>query len=108
MDEEADELTVATDQGIELYSRAEGRRRRYYKKEGEQREAIAGKPVTVQEDGDKFLKVVDTGPPLWEEAEEVEDTFHQHLRSYGGSGFGTTYTHLTASSGSQWRCHEEH
>ena len=48
------------------------------------REAPAGKPATVREDADKYLKVVDTGSLMIDATEEPDSMFFQHLQSYGG------------------------
>ena len=41
--------------------------------------------MTVEEDIGRCLKIVNTGPPLKEDSEEVDNTFYQHLLSYGGT-----------------------
>ena len=61
MDEEKDELVVATDQGVEIYSRDPGSRRRYRRNDRGLRDVAAGKPATDREDANGYLKVVDTG-----------------------------------------------
>ena len=78
---------MATDQGVELYSRAPGARRRYRRNKREQREATTGKPEMVREGADGRLKVVDTSPTLREYPEELDKTFYQYLLSYGGEWF---------------------
>ena len=78
------------------------------KSDVELRDAPAGKPAFVKEDADRCLKVVDTGPSMVDVTEEPDITFFQHLRSYGGSGFGTTYAHLMASNEYQKPYQREH
>ena len=78
---------MLTDQGVEVYDRVPGARRRYRKSDGELREAPTGKPATTKEDADECPKVVDTGPSIVDATEEQDGTFFQHLRSYGGEWF---------------------
>ena len=104
LDEENDELTVLTEQGVEVYSKIPGGSRQYRKRAGDLREAPVGEPATVKEEANGCLKVIDTGPPLATATEELESSFLQHSRSYGGNGFGRTCTHRTALSGCQKPC----
>ena len=61
-----------------------GGRRQYRKRARKLREAPTGEPATVKEEANGCLKVIDTGPPLATATEEMESSFLQHLRSYGG------------------------
>ena len=45
------------------------------------------KRATVKEDTDGCLKLVDIGPSMVDETEELDSTFFQHLRSYAGEWF---------------------
>ena len=75
------------EQGVEVYSKVPGGRLQYRKRAGDMREASAGEPATVKEEANGCRKVIDTGPPLATAAEELENSFLQHLRSYGGEWF---------------------
>ena len=91
MDEENDDLTVLTEQGVEVYTKVPGGRyqgRHQYKKmAGDLREAPVGKSATVKAEVNGCLKVIDTGPPIVTAAEKLESSFLQHLRSYEGEWF---------------------
>ena len=67
-----------------MYSKVLGGIRQYRKRAGDLREAPVGEPATAKEEANGCLKVIDTGPPLATATEEMESSFLQHLRSYGG------------------------
>ena len=90
---------MPTDQGVEVYGRVLGGRRRYRATGGELRDAPAGKLATVKEDTDGCLEVVDTGPLMVDETEEPDSTFFQHLRSYGEEWF---WDDLRTPDGIEW------
>ena len=99
MNEKNNKLTVSMEQGVDVYGKVPGDRRRYRKKAGELKEAPVGEPATIKEETNGCLKVIDTGPPLVTATEELESSFLQHLKSYGGNGSGRTCTHRAVSSG---------
>ena len=67
-----------------MYGKVTRARRQYRKRAGELREAPVGESASVKEEANGYLKVIDTGPPLATATEELESSFLQHLRSYGG------------------------
>ena len=94
-----DKLTVSTEEGVEVYGRALGGRCRYRKRAGELREAPVGEPTTVNEEANGCLKVINTGPSLATATEELEGSFLQNLRSYGGEWF---WEDLCTPDGIEW------
>ena len=85
---ENNELTVSTKQGVEVYGRAPGGRRRYRKRAGELRKAPVGKPATGKEGADGCLKVIGTGPPM---ATVGRDTAREYYASRPSQKRGTRH-----------------
>ena len=90
---------IPEEQGVEVYGRVPGGRRRYRKRAGELREAPEGDLATVKEEANGCLKVIDTGPPLATATEELEGSFLQPLRNYGGEWF---WEDLHTPDGIEW------
>ena len=90
---------MSTEQGVEVYGKVPEGRRQCRKRTGELREAPVGEPATGKEEASGCLKGINTGPLLATATEELEGSFLQHLRSYGGNGSERTCTHWTVSSG---------
>ena len=86
-DEGKDEIQVAADRGIEVYSRAPGRSRRYQYSHDSEAETPTGKPASIFENEDGSLKIRDTGHDLASVENTEHRSFREHLHSFGGEWF---------------------
>ena len=90
---------MAADRGVEIYSRAPGRSRRYQYTHNSEAGTPTGKPASIVENEDGSLKVRDVGRDLASKENMEYQNLREHLNSFGGEWF---WEDLRTPDGTEW------
>ena len=81
-DKNKDEIQAKSESGTKVYTRMDGRSRRYFHSHREQGTAIPGHPATIIKLEEGALKMEEVGHDQGIEANKEQEYFLAHLRNY--------------------------
>ena len=82
-----DKIQARSEGGTEVYTRMDGRSRRYSLSHIKEGTAITGHPATIVELEGGALRMQEVGDNQAVETDKEHETFIAHLKNYGGEWF---------------------